>query len=116
MRINHTLTYPTTPNDLVAVLSNEDFMVSRFTKLGLTPEISISELPTNSPSSVTTLPVSAEATSTLSADGAHTQRELQGQISVNIPFFGRKVESLLARYVTDAAQAEVDSVRQWIVR
>ncbi len=169
MRINHTLTYPTTPNDLVAVLSNEDFIVSRFTKLGLTPEISISELPTNTPSSVTNsgctvrtslsipasalpnqvrsflpstihavlvetftpsgeewqvrttleveaMPINAQGTSTLRSIDAGTERIVEGEVNVKIPFIGRKVEEMLGHHVGEAAEAEVRSVREWLTR
>lgn len=169
MRINQTLIYPITPENLVAILSSEEFIMARFTKMGLTPKISISETPLNTFSSpqepahtvrtalsipatilppqvrsfvpatiqaalvetftpageewhvntaleLESLPISAHGTSILRSVTDGTERVVEGEIHVKIPFIGRKVEEQLGQHLDEAADAEVQAVRDWLNR
>lgn len=64
--------------------------------------------------SLVALPVTAHATSTLTTHGNESVRTASGTLSVNIPFFGRKIEAIAVDNIDKAAEAEVASVKSWL--
>lgn len=163
MQITKSLTYPIPTARLVEVLTNPEFIRSRFAHFSISPEIEVTSdssqadvrkllvkaeiprslfpnsvhgfLPSTIKATLTetfvpttegegwnvstvldlaSLPVTAQATSSLAPTSEGSLREVDAEVKVAIPFFGRTIEKALAAHIDAASELEVDSVVQWV--
>ncbi|MDO5722931.1 MAG: DUF2505 domain-containing protein [Flaviflexus sp.] len=58
----------------------------------------------------TSLPVTVSADLELAPDGAHTRASLTGDLSVNVPFVGKKIEKMVSEKLDDVLARDAELV------